>query len=103
VNASVALMIEAIRTSETSVNFYETTWRNIPQNYIDVRVCVCARVCACVRVRVRVCVSERDATVPKWVTHQPRNKDNEPIRNKASTGLTDTKISVNYGYYAHRP
>jgi hypothetical protein len=27
-----ALMIEAIRTSETSVNFYQTTRRNIPQD-----------------------------------------------------------------------
>jgi hypothetical protein len=26
----IALMIDAVRTSETSVNFYETTWRNIP-------------------------------------------------------------------------
>jgi hypothetical protein len=25
-----ALMMEAVRTSETSVNFYKTAWRNIP-------------------------------------------------------------------------
>jgi hypothetical protein len=25
----IALMMEAVRTSETSVNFYETTWCNI--------------------------------------------------------------------------
>jgi hypothetical protein len=27
----IALMMEAVRTSETSVNFYETTRRNIPE------------------------------------------------------------------------
>jgi hypothetical protein len=25
-------MMEAISTSETSVNFYQTTWRNIPED-----------------------------------------------------------------------
>jgi hypothetical protein len=28
----IALMIEAVNTSETSVNFYETTQRNIPKD-----------------------------------------------------------------------
>jgi hypothetical protein len=28
---SYALMMEVIQTSETSVNFYETTWCNIPE------------------------------------------------------------------------
>jgi hypothetical protein len=28
----LALMMEAVRTSETSVNFYETTRRNIPED-----------------------------------------------------------------------
>jgi hypothetical protein len=27
----IALMMEAVSTSETSVNFYETTWRDIPE------------------------------------------------------------------------
>jgi hypothetical protein len=26
-----ALMMEAVRTSETSVSIYQTTWRNIPE------------------------------------------------------------------------
>jgi hypothetical protein len=30
--AIIVLMMEAISTSETSVNFYQTTWRNIPEN-----------------------------------------------------------------------
>jgi hypothetical protein len=30
--AMIALMMEAVSTSETSVNFYETTWRNIPED-----------------------------------------------------------------------
>jgi hypothetical protein len=28
---AIALMIEAVSTSETSVNFYQTKWRNIPE------------------------------------------------------------------------
>jgi hypothetical protein len=28
----IALMIEASSTSESSVNFYQTAWRNIPEN-----------------------------------------------------------------------
>jgi hypothetical protein len=28
----VALMMEAVSTSETSANFYQTTWRNIPED-----------------------------------------------------------------------
>jgi hypothetical protein len=28
----IALMMEAVSTSETSVNFYETAWRNIPED-----------------------------------------------------------------------
>jgi hypothetical protein len=28
----IALMIEAVSTSETSVNFYQTTRRNIPED-----------------------------------------------------------------------
>jgi hypothetical protein len=28
----IALMMEAVITSETSVNFYQTTWRNIPED-----------------------------------------------------------------------
>jgi hypothetical protein len=28
-----ALMMEAVRSSETSVNFYETTRRNIPEGW----------------------------------------------------------------------
>jgi hypothetical protein len=28
----IVLMIEAVSTSETSVNFYQTTWRNIPED-----------------------------------------------------------------------
>jgi hypothetical protein len=27
-----ALMMDAVNTSETLVNFYEITWRNIPEN-----------------------------------------------------------------------
>jgi hypothetical protein len=30
--AEFALMMEAVSTSATSVNFYDTTWRNIPEN-----------------------------------------------------------------------
>jgi hypothetical protein len=29
----IALTMEAVNTSETSVNFYETTRRNIPEGY----------------------------------------------------------------------
>jgi hypothetical protein len=29
----IALMMEAVSISETSVNFYETTWRNIAEGY----------------------------------------------------------------------
>jgi hypothetical protein len=29
----IALMMEAVRTSETSVYFNETTWRYIPEGY----------------------------------------------------------------------
>jgi hypothetical protein len=29
----IALMMEAESTPETSVNFYQTTWRNIPEDY----------------------------------------------------------------------
>jgi hypothetical protein len=28
----IALMMEAVSTSETSVNFYDTTWRHIPDD-----------------------------------------------------------------------
>jgi hypothetical protein len=28
---TIILMMEAVHTSETLVNFYETTWRNIPK------------------------------------------------------------------------
>jgi hypothetical protein len=28
----IILMMEAVSTSETSVNFYQTTWRNIPED-----------------------------------------------------------------------
>jgi hypothetical protein len=31
-NRPIALMIEAVSTSETSVNFYESTWCNIPED-----------------------------------------------------------------------
>jgi hypothetical protein len=27
----IALMMEAVSTAETSANFYQTTWRNIPE------------------------------------------------------------------------
>jgi hypothetical protein len=34
----IALMMEAVRTSETSVNFYQTTRRNIPEeNHLQIR------------------------------------------------------------------
>jgi hypothetical protein len=29
---AIALMMEAVSTSETSVNFYQTTWRNISED-----------------------------------------------------------------------
>jgi hypothetical protein len=29
---AIALMMEAASTSETSVNFYQTTWRNNPED-----------------------------------------------------------------------
>jgi hypothetical protein len=28
----IALMMEAVSASETSVNFYQTTWRKIPED-----------------------------------------------------------------------
>jgi hypothetical protein len=28
----IALMMEAVNTSETSINFYQTTWCNIPED-----------------------------------------------------------------------
>jgi hypothetical protein len=31
-NSLIALMMEAMSTSETSASFYETTWRNIPED-----------------------------------------------------------------------
>jgi hypothetical protein len=31
-SSSIALMMDAVSTSETSVNFYQTTRRNIPEN-----------------------------------------------------------------------
>jgi hypothetical protein len=35
---ATALMLEAVRTSETPVNFYQTTWRNILEDsHIDVK------------------------------------------------------------------
>jgi hypothetical protein len=35
---AIALMMEAVRTSETSVNFYQTARRNIPQgSYLHTR------------------------------------------------------------------
>jgi hypothetical protein len=30
--AIIALMMEAVSTSETSVNFYQATWHNIPED-----------------------------------------------------------------------
>jgi hypothetical protein len=30
---TIALMMEAVRTSESSVNFYETTRRHVPEGY----------------------------------------------------------------------
>jgi hypothetical protein len=30
--ASIALMMEAVETSETAINFYQTTRRSIPEN-----------------------------------------------------------------------
>jgi hypothetical protein len=30
--SAIALMMEAASTSETSVNFYQTTWRNNPED-----------------------------------------------------------------------
>jgi hypothetical protein len=36
--APCALMVEAASTSETSVNFYQTTWHNIPEdNHLHTR------------------------------------------------------------------
>jgi hypothetical protein len=34
VASTIALMMEAASTSKTSVNFYETTWRNNPEEVI---------------------------------------------------------------------
>jgi hypothetical protein len=42
-SVKMALMMEAVNTSETLVYFYENTWRHIPQSC---RLCVC--VCVCV-------------------------------------------------------
>jgi hypothetical protein len=36
----IALMMEAVRTSETSVNFYQTTRCNIPEEIIFILVAV---------------------------------------------------------------
>jgi hypothetical protein len=37
---AIALMLEAVSLSETSVNIYQTTWRNIPEdNHIHNRRC----------------------------------------------------------------
>jgi hypothetical protein len=33
----IALMMEAVRTSETSVYFNENKWRHIPQGYLHTR------------------------------------------------------------------
>jgi hypothetical protein len=33
----IALMMEAVIISETSVNFYQTTQRNIPEGYLHTR------------------------------------------------------------------
>jgi hypothetical protein len=30
--AIIALMMEAVSTSKTSVSFYQTTWRNFPED-----------------------------------------------------------------------
>jgi hypothetical protein len=30
--AMIALMMKAVSTSKTSVNFYQTTWHNIPED-----------------------------------------------------------------------
>jgi hypothetical protein len=30
----IALMMEAAGTSETSVNLFQTTWRNVPEDFI---------------------------------------------------------------------
>jgi uncharacterized integral membrane protein len=30
----IALMMEAANTSETSINFYQRTWRNLPETVI---------------------------------------------------------------------
>jgi hypothetical protein len=34
----IALMIEAVNSSEMSVSFYQTTWRNIPEDS-HLRIC----------------------------------------------------------------
>jgi DNA-binding Lrp family transcriptional regulator len=31
-NANICLMMEAVSTTETVVNFYQTTWRSIPED-----------------------------------------------------------------------
>jgi hypothetical protein len=41
---AIAMMMEAVSTSETSVNFYQTTWRKIPEDshfqaYIRMGMC----------------------------------------------------------------
>jgi hypothetical protein len=36
-------MMEAVSSSETSVNIYQTTWRNIPEDsHLHVRICFVA-------------------------------------------------------------
>jgi hypothetical protein len=55
------LMLEAASTSETLVNFYQTTWRYNPEDAIFKTFC--CRVCcvsSSVRVRVRSNMSDRD-------------------------------------------
>jgi hypothetical protein len=34
IRVMVALITEAVSISKTSVNFYEATWRNIPEGYL---------------------------------------------------------------------
>jgi hypothetical protein len=36
----ITLMMEAASTTETSVNFYQTTWRNIPEDS-HLHTCCC--------------------------------------------------------------
>jgi hypothetical protein len=40
IRAIIALMMEAARTYEKSLNFYQTTWRNIPEDsHLQVGYC----------------------------------------------------------------